>query len=76
MMGRVLTSTELQLLTYCGSERKAIELAKYITLPPNASFELIENSVAFVLINALEHANGKIEIEYCHGERRDNRRMQ
>jgi hypothetical protein len=76
MIGRVLSETEEQLLTYGMSERKAVELARYIVLPEHATHDLIENSIMFVLTNALQHADGRIEVEYVGGQRRDLGRMQ
>ena len=75
LLGRPLTRTEEQLYNYCMNERQAIEFAKYITLPENASFELIENSVAMLLVRVKEAADGHTEIEYVSGQRRDTLRL-
>jgi hypothetical protein len=74
MTGRVLTNTEQQLYNYCMNERQAIEFAKYLTLPDHASFDLIENAVAFALVRAKEAVSGRTEIEYIGGQRRDHLR--
>lgn len=76
MIGRVLSGTEQQLFNYCQNERQAVELAKQITLPDNASFEEIENAVAFALVRAKESIDGRAAIEYVGGERRDTWRKQ
>jgi len=75
LLGRLLTRTEEQLYNFCMNERQAIEFAKYITLPENASFELIENSVAMLLVRVKEAADGQTEIEYLSGQRRDTLRL-
>ena len=75
LLGRPLTRTEEQLYNYCMNERQAIEFAKYITLPENASFELIESSVAMLLVRVKEAADGRTEIEYVSGVRRDILRL-
>jgi hypothetical protein len=76
MIGRLLTSTEQQFFAYCENERQAIEFAKHVTLPENASFELVENSVAMILLRAREAISGRTDIEYIGGQRRDLGRMQ
>jgi hypothetical protein len=76
MTGRVLTSTEQQFFAYCQNERQAIEFAKHVTLPENASFELVENSVAMILLRAKESIDGHTSVEYICGQRRDLGRMQ
>lgn len=76
MTGRVLTDTEQQLLTYLDNEWQAVEFAKHITLPPNASYELIENSVTLLLVQVKEAADGPSRVEYICGHRRDRYRLQ
>jgi hypothetical protein len=76
MIGRTLTRTEIQLFAYCDNERQAIELAKQITLPDDATFEEIENAVAFALVRTKESLHGHTDVEYIGGERRDLRRLQ
>jgi hypothetical protein len=71
MIGRVLSRTEEQLFTYLENEREAVEMAKHITLPDNASYELIENSVAMLLVKVKEAADGRVLIRYVDGQRRD-----
>lgn len=75
LLGRPLTRTEEQLYAYCMNERQAVEFAKFITLPENASFELIENSVAMLLVRVKEAADGRTEVEYVSGLRRDTLRL-
>ncbi|MGC2475121.1 MAG: hypothetical protein WA485_12355 [Candidatus Sulfotelmatobacter sp.] len=76
--GRALTSTEQQLFAYLGDERQAVEMAKHLTLPPHASYELIENSVAMLLVRVKEAADGgETKVQYVDGQRRDTlRRLQ
>jgi hypothetical protein len=76
MTGRILTRTEQQLYAYLENERQAIEMAKHITLPEHASYELIENSVAMILLRAKESIDGRTEVEYIGGQRRDLGRTQ
>lgn len=76
MTGRVFTDTEAQLFAYLENERQAVEMAKHITLPPNASFELIENSVMLLLCQVKEAADGEVcRVEYCGGQRLDTLRL-
>lgn len=74
MIGRTLTRTEIQLFAYCENERQAIEFAKHLTLPDNASYELIENSVAMLLVQVKEAADGHTDVQYISGQRRDHLR--
>ena len=76
MIGRLLTNTEQQFLAYCENERQAIEFAKHVTLPENAPFELVENSVAMILLRAKESIDGHTAVEYVCGQRRDLGRVQ
>jgi hypothetical protein len=74
---RILSDTEEQLFAYLENERQAVEMAKHITLPKNASYELIENSVALLLVCAKESADGyTVQVEYLGGVRRDTLRLQ
>lgn len=74
LFGRALTRTEIELFTFCENERQAIELAKQVTLPDNATFEEIENAVAFALVRAKESVDGRTKVEYIGGQRRDTLR--
>ena len=76
MIGRTLTRTEIQLFAYCENERQPIELAKQITLPDDATFEEIENAVAFALLRAKEAVDGHTAVEYVGGQRREHWRKQ
>jgi len=76
MNGRVLTDSEQQFYTYCLNERAAVEFAKHITLPENASHELIENCVALILLRAKEAVSGRVDVEYIGGCRRDHLRRE
>lgn len=76
MTGRVLTGTEQQLFNYLDNERQAVEFAKHLTLPENASLELIEASVAMLLVKVKEAADGPSKVEYICGHRRDIWRKQ
>lgn len=76
MTVRVLTDTEMQLFNYLGDERQAVLMAKYIILPENASYELIENSVALLLVQVKEAVDGVSRVEYVCGQRRDTLRLQ
>ena len=66
-VSRVLTHTEIQLLSYCVYEREAIALAKIITLPENATYEQIEMAVTAALVRVLEKSVGISSIEYVGG---------
>ena len=66
-ISRVLNKTEIQLLSYCNSEREAVALAKVITLPENADYYMIEQAVIAALSQALENVNGKAQVEYIGG---------
>ncbi len=76
MIGRVLSSTEQQFFNYLMNERQAIEFAKLVTLPNNASYEMIENVVAMILLRAKESVSGRTDVEYIGGERRDHLRRE
>ena len=71
MIGKVLSSTEMQFYNFCMNERQAIEFAKLVTLPENASYEYIENVVAMILVRAKEATDGRTDVEYVCGQRRD-----
>lgn len=75
LLGRPLTRTEEQLYNYCMDERQAIEFAKHITLPDNASYELIENSIIMLMVTVKEAADASPDIEYICGHRRDTLRL-
>jgi hypothetical protein len=74
MRGSVLSSTEQQLFNYCQNERQAVELAKQVTLPDNASFQDIEHAVCFALLRAKESVSGCTDVEYVGGQRLDHLR--
>jgi len=76
MVGRVLTNTEQQFFNFCMDERQAIEFAKLVTLPENASHELIENCVALILLRAKEAVSGRTDVLYVGGQRRDHLRRE
>lgn len=76
MTGRVLTDTEAQLFNYLMDERQALAFAKLVSLPPNASYELIENTVILLLVKVKEARDGRVEVEVIHGMRRDTLRLQ
>jgi len=76
MIGRVLSSTEQQFFNYCMNERQAVEFAKLVDLPPNASYELIENTVIMLLVKVKEAADGPSQIEIIGGHRRDHLRRE
>jgi hypothetical protein len=72
-ISRVLNRTEIQLLSYCNSEREAVALAKVITLPEHASYAQIEQAVIAALCNGYEaiQGNESVVVEYLCGQRRD-----
>ena len=74
-ISRVLNQTEIQLLSYCNSEREAVALAKVIDLPEDADYYMIEQAVTAALCTGLEMANGPAEVEYIGGQRRDTLRV-
>lgn len=72
---RPLTRTEIQLFTFCGDERQAVALAKHVTLPDHATTQQIETAVTLALVRAKESLDGKAEVEYIGGIRRDTLRV-
>ena len=68
---RVLTRTEMQFFSYTENERQAIALAQVCTLPENATYAEIEDTVIKCLTIALEHAGLTDSIEYVSGRRLD-----
>ena len=75
-ISHVLNRTEIQLLSYCNSEREAVALAKVITLPEHANYYQIEQAVIAALCNGIEaaHGNNPVYVEYIMGQRRDTLR--
>lgn len=49
---------------------------EWITLPDDATFDEIGNAVAFALVRAKESLDGRTEVEYVSGQRRDQWRKQ
>ncbi len=72
---RVLTRTEMQFFSYTENERQAIALAQVCTLPENATYAEIEDTVIKCFTIALEHAGLKDNIEYVGGQRLDTLRI-
>jgi hypothetical protein len=73
-VSRVLTRTEIQLFSCCGEERAAIALARLVTLPEDASYDMIEQAVIQGLEAMKLSAGGDPSVEVTHAERCDNRR--
>ena len=73
-VSRVLTLTEIQLFSCCGEERVATALARFVTLPDDASYDMIEQAVIQGLVAMKLTADGDPSVEVVHAERRDNRR--
>jgi len=71
---RVLTRTEMQFFSYTQNERQAIALAQVCTLPENATYAEIEDTVLKCLNIALEYTREKDSIEYVGGRRLDTER--
>jgi hypothetical protein len=74
---RILTRTEMQFFSYTENERQAIALAQVCTLPENATYAEIEDTVIKCLTIAVEHAGlqDTIEYEYVGGRRLDKLRI-
>ena len=73
-VSRVLTRTEIQLFSCCGEERVATALARLVTLPDDASYDMIEQAVIQGLVAMKLSADGDPSVEVIHAERRGNRR--
>ena len=73
-VSRVLTRTEIQLFSCCGEERVATALARFVTLPDDASYDMIEQAVIQGLVAMKLSADGDPSVEVIHAEARDNRR--
>ncbi len=73
-VSRVLSHLEIQLFSYLGAERHAIALAPYAVLSANATYEEIEREATRVIALVLEAKQGKTEVEYLGGQRRDTLR--
>lgn len=72
-VSRVLTLTEIQLFSCCGEERVATALARLVTLPDNASYDMIEQAVIQGLVAMKLGEGGDPSVEVIHAGRRDNR---
>jgi hypothetical protein len=72
---RTLTRTEMQFFSYTEDERQAIALAQVCSLPENATYAEIEDTVIKCLTIALEHAGLRDSIEYVGGQRLDTLRI-
>jgi hypothetical protein len=73
-VSRVLTSTEIQLFSYCGEERAAIALARLVTLPDNASYDMIEQAVIKGLAAMKQCADSEPSVEIIYAQRRYSHR--
>jgi hypothetical protein len=73
-VSRVLTRTEIQLFSCCGEERVATALARLVTLPDDASYDMIEQAVIQGLVAMKLSEGGDPSVEVIHAEPRDNRR--
>ena len=71
-VSRVLTLTEIQLFSYCGEERVAVALARLVTLPDDASYDMIEQAVIKGLAAMRQSADSEPSIEVFHAEQRDH----
>jgi hypothetical protein len=70
-VSRVLTPLEIQLFSYLGSEREACALAPFVYLPEHATYNEIENAVCAALVRVKEARDGRAQVEYITGQRRD-----
>ncbi len=71
-VSRPLTRTEMLFFSYTLDEREAIALAQVCTLPDDASYAVIEDTVLKCLCAALNYAGlDESGVEYVGGERRD-----
>jgi hypothetical protein len=73
-ISRSLTRTEMQFFSYTLDEREAVALATVRTLPADATYAQIEDTVLKCFTAALEYAGLKDSIEYVGGQRRDTLR--
>jgi hypothetical protein len=73
-VSRVLTRTEIQLFSCCGEECVATALARLVTLPDDASYDMIEQAVIQGLAAMKLSADGDPSVEVIHAEPRDNHR--
>jgi len=73
-VSRVLTRTEIQLFSCCGEERAAIALARLVTLPDDASYDMIEQAVIQGLLAMKQRPNSEPSVEVVHAGWRDKRR--
>jgi hypothetical protein len=65
----------MQFFSYTENERQAIALAQVCTVPENATYAEIEDTVIKCLTIALEHAGLPESIEYVGGQRLDTLRI-
>jgi len=73
-VSRMLTSTEIQLFSCCGEERVAVALARLVTLPDDASYDMIEQAVIKGLAAMKMSAGDDPRVEVIYAGRRDSRR--
>jgi hypothetical protein len=73
-VSRVLTLTEIQLFCCCGEERVATALARLVTLPADASYDMIEQAVIQGLVAMKLGEGGDPRVGVIKARRRDNRR--
>jgi hypothetical protein len=73
-VSRVLTRTEIQLFSCCGEEHVATALARFVTLPDDASYDMIEQAVIQGLEAMKLSADSDPSVGVVHAGWRDNRR--
>jgi len=73
-VSRVLTLTEIQLFSCCGEERVAVALARFVTLPDDASYGMIEKAVIKGLAAMRMSAGDDPSVEVVDAGWRDSRR--
>ena len=72
---RTLDPTEQVLVMWGLTERQAVLLARYVSLPAKPRAEQVEQAVTFALAMALQHAVGPSEVAILFAERRDTKRV-
>ena len=67
----ILNATAHRLIRWGMNEREALLISKFITLSPDATDAVVEDTVIRVLVAAAAAAGGDCTVELVSGERRD-----
>ncbi len=76
MTGEVFNVTAQRLVRYGCSEAQAYRLARVCTLAADATDAACEDAVVLALVAASEAVNGREEVTYVSGVRRDTLRLE